>query len=251
MHFIDFSKKNIILTGASSGIGEATALLLDKLGATLVLVGRNAKALHALNRGLQGKQHIILERDLTHWIDIQKDFKELYQKNGTLDGLVHCAGLHLLKPFKLLNDKNIADIFDINVKSAFHLIQAFRQRGYCSKSASIVLLSSVVSQVGQVGASLYAASKGSLESLAKSLALELAPENIRVNCISPGIVNTKMTASLFEKLNPEQIEKIKNMHPLGLGESEDVANGIAFLLSQRSRWITGTSLVIDGGYLAH
>jgi len=251
MRFIDFSEKFFLVTGASSGIGEATALLLDKLGARLILVGRDSKKLSNLNEKLQKKHHITLEQDITLWTDIKKDLKVLCQKNSTLDGIVHCAGQHLVKPFKFINEKNIDEIFDANVKSTFHLIQAFRQKACCSENASIVLLSSVVSQVGQVGVSLYAASKGSTESLAKCLALELAPENIRVNCIAPGVVNTKMTTSLFEKLDDEQAGKIKSMHPLGLGEPDDIANGVAFLLSSRSRWITGTSLVIDGGYLAH
>ncbi len=251
MKFIDFSENFFVITGASSGIGEATAFLLDTLGAKLILIGRDLKTLSALNEKLQGKQHILLEKNIISWVDIKKDFKDLSQKHGTLDGLVHCAGLHMVKPFKFITDKNIDEVFDANVKTAFYLIQAFRQKGCCSKNTSVILLSSVVSQVGQIGVSLYAASKGSIESLAKSLALELAPENIRVNCITPGVVNTKMTTSLFEKLDNEQIEKIKFMHPLGLGEPEDIANGIAFLLSPKSRWMTGASLVMDGGYLAN
>ena len=251
MKFIDFSGKFLLITGASSGIGEAAALLLDQLGAKLVLIGRNTQKLNEINAKLQGKHHIILEKEITDWTDIKKEFKALCEKNGALDGLVHCAGTHLIKPFKFITDDNIDTMFDVNVKATFRLLQAFRQKGCCAANASIVLLSSVVGQVGQAGVSLYAASKGSIEALAKSLALELAPENIRVNCIAPGIVNTKMTSSLFEKLDSEQIEKIKSMHPLGLGESDDIANGIAFLLSPRSRWITGTSLIIDGGYLAH
>ncbi len=251
MKFIDFSGKFFVVTGVSSGIGRAAALLLDSLGARLIMIGRDLKKIDEVNEKLVGKNHIILERDFTNWTSIKRDLKDLCQNNGTLDGLVHCAGLHMIKPFKFISDQDIDEIFNINVKTTFGLIQACRQNGCRSTNSSVVLLSSVVSQVGQIGVSVYAASKGSIEALTKSLALELAAENIRVNCITPGIVNTKMPASLFEKLDSEQIEKIKAMHPLGLGEPEDVANGIAFLLSHRSRWITGTSLVMDGGYLAH
>ena len=91
------------------------------------MIGRDSKKLIALTEELQGKQHIILERDLTQWADIKKDFKEICQKNSTLDGLVHCAGLHIVRPFKLITDKNLDDIFEANVKATFHLLQAFRQ----------------------------------------------------------------------------------------------------------------------------
>lgn len=251
MKFIDFSEKFFVITGASSGIGRSTAILLDKLGARLLLIGRDSEKLHDLTKILQGQQHVIFERDLSDWENIKNDFKELCQKNGVLNGLVHCAGLHIVKPFKLISDKNIDDVFDVNVKVTFRLLQAFRQKGCCSESASAVLLSSVVSQAGQAGVSLYAATKGSIEALVKSLALEFASESVRVNCIAPGVVNTKMTQSFFGKIDEAQRENIKNMHPLGLGEPEDISNAIAFLLSERSRWITGTSLIIDGGYLAH
>lgn len=197
--FIDFTKKIFLITGASSGIGEATALLLDQLGANLILVGRNIDKLNQIHKKLAGKQHVVLEKEIVNWGEIKKDFKMLCQQHGALDGLVHCAGMHLVKPLRFMTDCEIDTIFDVNVKTTFRLLQAFRQKGCCTSNASAVLMSSIVGQVGQAGVSLYAATKGSVEALTKSLALELAPENIRINCIAPGIVNTKMTTSLFEK----------------------------------------------------
>ena len=104
---------------------------------------------------------------------------------------------------------------------------------------------------GQAGVSAYSASKGALISLTKSLALELAGENIRVNCVAPGVVNTEMSDKLFSFMTEQQIEGIKKMHPLGFGTPRDVANAISFLLADTSRWITGSVLVVDGGYTAH
>lgn len=245
---MDMRERIILVTGASSGIGRETSIILSRLGARLILVARDIKKLNESQKLLTGDGHIVEPYDLNELDAIPSWLKKITDKIGPLDGLVHSAGTHLIKPIKFLKHEDMQNIFAINVGSAISLVKAFRQKNVCRSSSSIVLISSVVGLLGQSGVSAYSASKGAVIALTKSLALELANEGIRVNCIAPGVVQTKMSERLFSVMTEHQINQIKNMHPLGLGTPEDVANAIAFLLTDMSRWITGSVLVVDGGY---
>ena len=139
----------------------------------------------------------------------------------------------------------------VNFTTAVMLVKAFRQKGCCSRGSSVVLLSSVAGLTGRPAISIYAASKAALIGFSKAAALELAPEGIRVNCVAPGYVATEMWGDVSETLTGEQFEAIRAMHPLGIGNPRDVAYPIAFLLAETGRWITGTTLVVDGGYTSH
>jgi NAD(P)-dependent dehydrogenase (short-subunit alcohol dehydrogenase family) len=150
----------------------------------------------------------------------------------------------------MLNSAVMTSAMQLNVFAAMALAKGLRQKGVMANSASIVWLSSVAALVGQPGVSPYAASKGALLAMCKSLALELAKEQIRINCVVPAMVQTPMAEKLFAMMTPEQVAKIELAHPLGIGQPEDVANAIAFLLSDAAKWITGSSLVVDGGYTA-
>jgi NAD(P)-dependent dehydrogenase (short-subunit alcohol dehydrogenase family) len=155
-------------------------------------------------------------------------------------------------PLKVLKEDNFDEIFNANVKSAQFLAKSISKKGrFNPEGLSLIFLSSVAAICGEPAISTYSASKAALQGLSKSLALELARLNIRVNCIAPGVVKTEMAEGLFEKLTPEQYAFIDEKHPLGLGIPEDVAHAAAFLLSDMSRWITGTTLYVDGGYSAH
>ena len=250
MNLLDFSKKRILITGASSGIGRETAVLLSKLGADLLLVGRNADGLQKTLALLAKGDHHLQQADLAETESILTWVKTNAQQHGCFDGLVHSAGLHSSKPLRFLKAAEIEKVMTLNVTSAIYLAKAFRQSGVYNPGASIVYLASVVGLVGQSGVSAYSASKGAVIALTKSLALELAKETIRVNCVAPGVVETEMTEQLFSLLEPTQIESIVKMHPLGLGKAGDVAYSITFLLSSMSRWLTGTVLTVDGGYTA-
>lgn len=250
-NFFNLKDKLFLVTGASSeGIGRATAILLSQLGARVILVGRNKEQLDHTFAKLLGSGHGVEIFDLTQVDEIPDWMKTIADNYGSLNGLVHSAGLHLLKPLALMNADHLRTLMDINVFAAMSLVKGIRQKMVRATSVSVVLLSSVVALVGQPVVSGYAASKGALLAMMRSLALELAPENVRVNCISPGIVETDMTTHLFSRLGEDYARRIIEEHPLGIGQPQDVANAIVFLLSEASRWITGTNMVLDGGYTA-
>ncbi len=248
---MDLTDKTILVTGASSGIGRETSILLSELGARVILVARDQKKLAETFSTLSGSGHVIESFDLLNILEIKNWLKQLAQKIGALDGMVHCAGIQQTQPLRFINLLEAEQLLKLNLASSIALAQAFRQKGVCQSPASLVFLSSVMGLVGQIGIAAYSASKGAIISLSKSLALELAAEKIRVNCIAPGVVETAMAEQLFSVMNEEQINRIKAMHPLGLGQPRDVAHAIAFLLSDAAKWITGSCLVVDGGYTAH
>ena len=248
---LDFSNRTILVTGASSGIGRATAILLSRLGARVVLVGRNPQRLAATVTQLAGSGHCVEACDLRDYEQIPAWTKEWVTRSGPLDGLVHSAGVQDATPVKALTRAPVESMWQLNVAAALWLAKGFRQRGVNREGGSIVLVASVMGLVGQPARAAYSATKGAVVALTKSLALELAREQIRVNCVAPGYVRTEMTEALTATLTPEQIAAIAAQHPLGIGEPEDVAQAAAYLLSAAARWVTGTTLVVDGGYTAH
>lgn len=247
---LDLSGKRILVTGASSGIGRTTAVILAGHGADLILNGRNQSRLEQTREALNMGEHVLAPLDIAaNCDDLPSWIKEL-AGTKSLHGLVHCAGMEMTLPLAQVDGESFDRILGLNTKTALMLVKGVRQKKCHAKPCSIVLVSSVASLTGQAGRALYCASKGALNSMARSLAVELARQGIRVNTVSPGQVDTEMNAQIRQKIPAEQYQAILGAHPLGLGKPEDVARPIAFLLSDGARWITGTNLVVDGGYTA-
>jgi NAD(P)-dependent dehydrogenase (short-subunit alcohol dehydrogenase family) len=248
---MNFAGQTVLVTGASSGLGKGIAEMLAQLGARVVLVARDEERLNATMMGLTGSGHSVEVFDLTQIDAIPGWMREVTKRYGVLNGLVHSAGLLITKPLRLQVAADWELGMRVNVSAGAALAKGFRQRGVNAGAGSIVFLASVMGLSGQPGQILYSATKGALVAMVRSMALELARESIRVNCVAPAVVMTGMSEDLQKNLTPEQFAEITAMHPLGLGRVEDVAYAVAFLLGDTARWITGTTVVVDGGYTAH
>jgi len=197
------------------------------------------------------EQGFLLSLDLTQFEEVAVAIKTALESFGVVDAVVHAAGISTTLPFRSCSVTKMNEFFQVNVVAALHLTQLLLKPGcFNDRGGSIVFLTSVMSQVGESAKVLYSMSKGALLAASRSMAIELAPKKIRVNCIAPGVVDTPMTQKAYYSQSPELKERITGLHPLGLGVPEDVANACIFLLSDASRWITGTQLMVDGGYTA-
>lgn len=248
---LDLSSKTVMVTGASSGIGRETALLLSQLGARVVLVGRNAERLQATRERLAGDAHRVEAMDLALSDDVPKWVQSVASQTGPIHGLIHAAGKQAAIPIRSAPKTRIDDLIQTNVYSAIMLARGLSHRT-CRppEGASFVFISSVMAVCGKPALSVYSATKAALIGLTKSLAVELASDRIRVNCIAPGFVETEMFEQARELMTDPQVDALRQAHPLGFGLPRDVANAAAFLLADTGRWVTGTTLVIDGGYSA-
>jgi NAD(P)-dependent dehydrogenase (short-subunit alcohol dehydrogenase family) len=243
--------RRILVTGASSGIGRGIAILLSQMGAGVICSGRNEKRLQETFNDLAGSGHIFSKFDLYDIDNIRPWLTEISKQHGKLWGIVHAAGVQQTLPASMINKEKFEQIVTLNTEAAFFLAKTMLSSLIRDeRGGSIVLISSVMSIVSQAAISTYSLSKAALSGLAKSLAIEFAPKNIRINCISPAYVRTPLLDDMTKKWGKDQIEDLIKRHPLGLGEIQDVAYSTAFLLSEAARWITGTNLIVDGGYTA-
>ena len=250
-NLFDLKNKNIFITGASSGIGRQCAITFSKFGANVILVARNKERLEQTFNKLNKGNHIFIVQDITEYDKLEEIINFSVGKIGKISGFVHSAGIDKLMPFKLIEPDIYKEMFDVNMISGFELARIISKKKYAnSEGASFVFISSIMGILGQIGKIAYCSSKGALISGAKAMALELVKKNIKVNCILPGVVETEMSKQVLSNLSEGSREEILNMHPLGLGKPDDIAYACAFLLSDASRWITGTNLIIDGGYSA-
>lgn len=246
---MSLQNKRILVTGASSGIGRAISILCSKLGGDIILVGRNIKELGNTLVQLNEGNHLVLQYDISTSENIELMMNKCIVDGMKLDGLVHSAGINAIIPIGAINNKKMLEVMQINYFAFMELTRFFSKRKY-SDGGSIVAISSVASIIGMKGTSLYCGSKGALDSSIRALALELAQKNIRINSVLPSYVGTDMYDEVTSLTGEEAQERSVSRQILGLGNAEDVANAVAFLLSNASKFITGSSLVVDGGYLA-
>lgn len=244
--------KIIIVTGASSGIGRQCATSCSQMGAGVILLGRNNERLEeSLSLMAKNENHMIYSIDLIDFNKVEPIIKEIVNKIGRIDGLINCAGISDTLSFNMVKPEKMKKFFDTNVHASMNLTRIVtKQANFSEAGGSIIFISSVMGVVGENGKSLYSMTKGALIAGSKSLAIELAPRKIRVNSISPGVVETPMSKNAVYSQNEESLNKIKALHPLGIGQPEDVANACVYLLSDASKWVTGTNLIVDGGYTA-
>ncbi|MEY8509485.1 SDR family oxidoreductase [Lachnospiraceae bacterium 42-17] len=240
---VNLSERKIIVTGASSGIGKAVAIMLSELDAQVILIGRSEQRLKAVLEQMEGKPHQYYVYDLTRLDGIGSLVKRIVDEDGKkLDGLVHCAGISLCLPVRNLNYENMDIVMKTNYYSFMELIKHYSCRNH--NGGSIVGVSSMAAVKGSIGQTIYAASKAAVDISVKTLSKELVKKNIRINSVRPGFINTAMVDQWNEKTKNNILGQNQL---LGIGEPTDVAGLIAYLLSDASSFITGANYTIDGG----
>ncbi|MGG4396977.1 SDR family oxidoreductase [Paenibacillus thiaminolyticus] len=246
---LDFAGRKILVTGASSGIGRATAIYLSKLGAQIVLNGRNEERLNETMLQLTGRNHQILAADLAKEEELGHFFDQAVQDGIKLDGMVHCAGIPYVMPLQSLSKKRLSDVMETNFFPFIELVRQYAKKKY-SSGGSIVCISAIISVQPRAYETGYIASKAAMNAAVTSLAFELAKKGIRINGILAGNIMTEMVQeTLKEYANEEHLNNVIEKSLLGVGEPDDIASVCAFLLSDMARFITGRNMYADGGFL--
>lgn len=235
--------KTILITGASSGIGKSTAIECSKMGAKVIALGRDEERLRETFSLLEGTGHLFKLVELAN----DDSVEELLSDIPSLNGVVLCAGIGMTKPLQFCAKADFEKIFNVNFYSTVELLRLLVKKKKLQKESSCVFVSSIGGVKSfNLGNGVYGTSKAAINSAMKFFAIELAPKKIRVNSVNPGMVNTKFIQ--LGNITDEQLKANMERYPLKrYGEPEDIANGIIYLLSDASSWVTGHSLVIDGG----
>ncbi|MBQ3709544.1 MAG: SDR family oxidoreductase [Bacteroidales bacterium] len=243
MNPFSLESKTILVTGASSGIGKATAFLCAEMGAKVVAVGRNEWRLEDTLAALPGDGHVRVVLDLTDETAVDAAVSSL----PLLDGIANCAGIADMNPFQFVDRQEIDKVFLTNFLSPVMLVNKLLKARKLQKGSSIVFVSSVDGpKVVHAGNSVYSASKSALTGMARNMAIDLVGKKIRVNCVLPGTTDTDMirTANVTEEMLQETAKALPMKR---FARPDEIANAIAFLLSDASSYMTGTELVVDGG----
>jgi NAD(P)-dependent dehydrogenase (short-subunit alcohol dehydrogenase family) len=240
-NFLQIKDKHFLVTGASGGIGSACAKLLCDFGAQVTLTGRNQEKLEIIAKALKNEPRIIAT-DISN----SDEINQLVKSCEPIDGLVNCAGIIKPMPIKFFQEKHFDEVIGVNLKSALLLTSQLLKQKKIKNNSSMIYISSISSSFPYLGGGLYVTSKGGLESFVKTLALE-HHKILRANIISPGLVKTEIFETTMEATGEDEMKQYEEKYPLGFGSPEDIANAVGFLVSERSKWITGENLIMDGG----
>ncbi|MCX6235543.1 MAG: SDR family NAD(P)-dependent oxidoreductase [Bacteroidetes bacterium] len=244
MNAFSLKGKTILVTGASSGLGRQCATSISHYGGTVIITGRNEERLNETLANLEGENHRFFVADLT----IREQLAALTGTLPKLNGVVYSTGISALSPARFITEEDIEKTFKISFNASVLLTsELLAHKKLQNKACSLVFISSISTRYPFVGGSMYISAKAALEAYAKVLALELASKGIRSNCISPAFVKTPMLDDTAKKYSQEMVKKVEELQILGLGEPEDVANTVVFFLSDASKWITATNLILGGG----
>ena len=247
---IDFDGKWIVLTGASSGIGQAIAVALSSCNAKLLLIGRDEDTLTHTADKLSGSDARLKVMDLAEVDSISSELKKELSEVGRVYGLCHCAGVVETQALTSSKPGVFLRQLTVNLIAGMEVARTVVRRDRMEKEGgSLLFMASLYARVGAPGQTAYCASKGAVAAAVRAMAVELAPRNIRVNSLSPGFIKTTMT-EYHARLSQSQLDAIIAKHPLGAGTPDDIARAAVFLLDPANCWTTGTDLVVDGGYTA-
>jgi len=245
---MDLTGKRILVTGATGGIGRATAVQLARLGAKLAITGRNADRLQETYDMLEGDGHVKVIYDLNDVDGIEDMIKDLVSTCGPFQGFAHCAGIAPMRPLKMTKTKDMIQVMNSNLFAFVEIVRCITGKGCFDNEGSIVAVSSYASVQGKQSKVAYSAAKAGLDGAIRCLVCDLKKKKIRVNSIMPCWVNTAMYKTYIDRYpDTFEVQEIREKQYMGVTEPEEVANTIAFLLGDAAKTITGTSILIDGG----
>lgn len=245
---MDLTGKRILVTGATGGMGRVTSVQLSKLGAKVVLCDMNEDALKEVFGQLEGDGHAMYCFNLNDVDNIEELVKKMVSECGVFHGFAHCAGIAPMRPLKMTKREDIINVMNANLFSFIEIVRCITKKGCFENEGSIVAISSTASIQGKQSKVAYSASKAGLDGAIRCLVCDLKKKKIRVNSIMPCWVNTRMYQGYIDRYpDTFEVQEIKEKQYMGVTEPIEIANTVAFLLSDAAKTITGTSILIDGG----
>lgn len=249
-NLVDLTGKRILVTGASSGIGQSCAIMASELGATVVLTGRHIVTLQQTVTKMKAPDiHRVFKCDIGS-IDEIEDLIGFATEEGKLDGLVHAAGVCPLSPLSMATVGVLESAMRINYVAFQELMRFCSKKKFVNEGFAAVAISSVSAETGWAGGTMYSATKGALSAAVRSMAIELAAKRIRVNAVCPSNIITPMFKNITALNGPDAMHELEHKQPLGFGTPDQIASVVCFLLSSASEFITGVNLPVDGGFIA-
>lgn len=248
-NLVDLTDKKILVVGASSGIGKQIAVTLSRLGAKVILAARREDKLMETLALLEGEGHSVKRFDVQNTDGIEKVVKDIVAEFGALDGMVYSAGLGTALPLQQTKPEKIKQVFDVNFFGFTETVRQLCRRGRFNPGMRIVGISSVASIRGDKSKTAYSASKSAMDSAVRCIAREVADKGICINSVAPSMTATELYTHYLDKYgeDSETNKELLKRQYLGIAETSDVANAVAFLLSPAARFITGITLPVDGG----